>query len=395
MNKTNGRKILQIICIAICAAALICFMSACGPAENETMTYTGGTLAAGTVGTAYEGSVATAEAGDAEVTYALASGSTLPAGLTLSGAGVISGTPTAAATSHTFTVTASAEGYDSANVQFTITIAEQASITYTASALPDARVDTAYSGSVAGATGATGITYALKSGSELPAGLELGDDGAITGTPTEAVSGHTFTVVASSGALSAEATFTINVVAAGEAAVFIMESEDVSFLGKSGPGISGSADGIQMIQSDSTNMYGASNGHYVAYCHGADIYFTYNFTSDKDTTGTLYLRVASDCGTVEGFGEDALEITINGEAIEYGNDLTVTSVCEDLLITEELEIQEGENVIVLTTIQNDLFNESYGGSGTASSFGPLFDCLKISSDANLSWTAPLPYTDNY
>lgn len=383
MNKTNSRKILQIICIAICAAALICFMSACGPAENETMTYTGGTLAAGTVGTAYEGSVATADAGDAEVTYALASGSTLPAGLTLSGAGVISGTPTAAATSHTFTVTASAEGYDSANAQFTITIAEQASITYTAAELNDARVGTEYSESVARATGATGITYALKAGSELPAGLELGDDGAITGTPTEAVSGHTFTVVATSGTLSAEATFTINVVAAGEPTTFVMESEYVDFMGKSGPGMSTSATELEMIMTDLTGSKQASNGHYVGYCHGVGIYFEYYFESDIDTTATLILRLGSDQGDVSDYGNQALGITLNDENVAFSERFTLSGKeFQDYTITTELPIQAGENKLVLTVLESDVFQASFGSFET---FGPLYDCVKIVSYANLTW----------
>jgi len=78
----------------------------------------------GTVGTAYNRTL-TAR-GDTPITWSIASG-TLPAGLTLSAAGVISGTPTTAATS-SFTVKATnAKGNDTATL--TITIAAGSSVT--------------------------------------------------------------------------------------------------------------------------------------------------------------------------------------------------------------------------------------------------------------------------
>ena len=56
------------------------------------------------------------------------------------------------------------------------------------------------------------IVYALKEGSTLPAGLTLTPGGTIVGTPTQTVSGHTFTVVASSDFCQpVEAQFTISV----------------------------------------------------------------------------------------------------------------------------------------------------------------------------------------
>lgn len=58
-------------------------------------------LAGGTIGTAYSESLSTS-GGTAPYTYSLQSGS-IPAGCTLSSSGVISGTPTTAAT-YTFTV---------------------------------------------------------------------------------------------------------------------------------------------------------------------------------------------------------------------------------------------------------------------------------------------------
>lgn len=83
-------------------------------------------------------------------------------------------------------------------------------LTYTASELPKASVGAAYEGSVATATGASSITYILKSGT-LPDGLTLGTEGKITGTPTEETTAE-FTVSASAtGYTSAEAAFRLTV----------------------------------------------------------------------------------------------------------------------------------------------------------------------------------------
>ena len=83
-------------------------------------TITTGSLPEGTVGTAYS---QTLEAtGDSPITWSLASGSTLPDGLTLSTDGKISGTPTTAG-SYNFTVTA-ANDSGSGSKAFTLTVTQ-------------------------------------------------------------------------------------------------------------------------------------------------------------------------------------------------------------------------------------------------------------------------------
>ena len=82
------------------------------------------------------------------------------------------------------------------NKTFTITAAAgPGEPVISTSTLPDATVGVNYETTLT-ATAATGgtLSWALASGSSLPAGLTLGSDGKITGTPTEAVSSHTFTV---------------------------------------------------------------------------------------------------------------------------------------------------------------------------------------------------------
>ncbi len=88
---------------------------------TTTLAISTASLASGTVGTTYSQTLA-ATSGTTPYTWAISSG-TLPAGLTLSGAGVISGTPTAAtATMVTFQVTDSATTKATATATLTLTI---------------------------------------------------------------------------------------------------------------------------------------------------------------------------------------------------------------------------------------------------------------------------------
>ncbi len=118
------KKIKKLLCIALVISLAATVLAACGPKEKE-LQYTGTVLAAGTVGEAYAPvliATATGE-GSPVISYALKSGSNLPAGLTLSD-GRISGTPAAAAAAAEFVVVASAAGYKNAEASFTITINE-------------------------------------------------------------------------------------------------------------------------------------------------------------------------------------------------------------------------------------------------------------------------------
>lgn len=95
-----------------------------GPPKPGKLTITTGSpLTNGVVGTAYSLQFA-ATGGTAPYTWSLASGSALPAGLTLSSSGLLSGTPTAAGTStFSVTVTDSETSPATATQSFSLTIA--------------------------------------------------------------------------------------------------------------------------------------------------------------------------------------------------------------------------------------------------------------------------------
>ena len=170
-------------------------------------------LTHGTINASYTGSVATVTTPATGVIYALATGSSLPAGLELAANGAITGAPTALADHLEFSVIASASGYQSTTTVWTITIGSLPAMNYpTTPPLGLGNVAVSYNGSVATITGVTGVAYALATDSTLPAGLELAASGAITGTPTAQVANHSFTVIATAaGYQDAEAVWTITI----------------------------------------------------------------------------------------------------------------------------------------------------------------------------------------
>jgi hypothetical protein len=155
-------------------------------------------LAPGTVGTAYSLTLA-ATGGTGADTWAVTTG-TLPAGLTLSATGVLSGTPTAAGTtSFTVTVTDSGSPAQTADLAATLVINPPPLAITTISPLPSGTVGVPYTSLAFAATGGTPpYSWAVTAGT-LPAGLALSKAGVLSGTPTAAAS-NSFTVTATDSA---------------------------------------------------------------------------------------------------------------------------------------------------------------------------------------------------
>ena len=177
-----------------------------------TITYTGTTLnAVFNVNSTL--SVATAK-GAVDIEYSITGD--LPSGLAFDSNGTITGTATALDEEKIVTVTASAVDCASAQVQFTIKVVLPL-LTFENATLPNGTTNQIYGAQLPFATGASnGITYAIKAGT-LPAGLTLSGGGYVGGTPTVAVSRHTFTVTASAaGYTSADAVFTITIILGAE-----------------------------------------------------------------------------------------------------------------------------------------------------------------------------------
>ena len=161
-------------------------------------------LPAGTVGQAYDQTLQ-ATGGVGTRTWTLAGGS-LPAMLSLSPAGVISGNPTTAGTSNfTVRVTDTLGQTDTQDLSIVINAAapppNPPDITTTS--LPDGTLNVAYGPTTLQATGGTApLTWSISTGT-LPAGLNLdAPTGVISGTPTAAGLASFTVQVQDAGALS-------------------------------------------------------------------------------------------------------------------------------------------------------------------------------------------------
>ena len=162
-----------------------------------TLSFSPATLTAGTVGSAYSQSIS-GNGGTAPYGSYIVKTGALPAGLSLSSSGVVSGTPTAGGT-FTFTVqgTDSSTGsgpYSATSSTISLTIAAP-TLSFTPATLTGGTVGAAYSQPISGSGGTAPYgSFALASGS-LPPGLSLAAGGTLSGTPTAAGT-YTFTVSA-------------------------------------------------------------------------------------------------------------------------------------------------------------------------------------------------------
>ena len=153
-------------------------------AAAVALSVTTSSLPTGTIGTTYSQTLA-ATGGTTPYTWSKKSG-TLPAGLTLSTAGVISGKPTTAGTS-TFTVQVKDKAAKTATKSLSITVSAGA-LAITTTTLADGYLTTAYSQTLAATGGKTAYTWSITAGT-LPGGLTLtASTGKISGTPITTVS---------------------------------------------------------------------------------------------------------------------------------------------------------------------------------------------------------------
>ncbi|MCC8621923.1 putative Ig domain-containing protein [Xanthomonas vesicatoria] len=150
-------------------------------------------LPAATAGTAYTQNLS-ASGGTAPYTFALSAGA-LPAGVTLSASGVLTGTPTASG-SFNFTVSATDSGAPTTGSRAYTLVVAGAAVNLPATTLAPGTAGQAYSAAITPASGGIApYTYALAAG-VLPAGITVNSaTGALSGTPT-APGTYNFTLTA-------------------------------------------------------------------------------------------------------------------------------------------------------------------------------------------------------
>ncbi|MED5594682.1 putative Ig domain-containing protein [Janthinobacterium sp. P210006] len=145
---------------------------------SPTISVTPNTLPAASVATAYSQQLS-ASGGVGPYAYTVSSGS-LPAGLTLSSSGLLSGTPTAGG-SFTMNVQAADAHLFTGTQSYTLTVAS-ATVSLTPASLPNPTAEASYSTTLTAAGGTAPYTFSVSSGT-LPAGLSLNTaSGVLSGT---------------------------------------------------------------------------------------------------------------------------------------------------------------------------------------------------------------------
>lgn len=170
---------------------------------------------------------------------------------------------------------------------------------------------------------------------------------------------------------------------------FTFEAEYVDLEEFMGAGISNSAEGVNNIYGDGLDSdieKGWSNGYFLGNTY-AENSIEFVITSDRNASGSLVLRLASELGNIE-LDNSVFGIEVNGIEIDYS--ITVANSASgsydfaDYPIAGTIALTQGENVIKLTIKSNTIKDGNSTGA-------PLIDCIRISTDAQLTWQ---PLTDN-
>ncbi len=168
------------------------------------------TLPIGKVGVAYTQQL-TATGGTGPYVFRVVSG-TLPAGLTLTTGGLLSGTPTTAGSS-TVTIQATDGNGCPGTITYTMVIAGASCpvITLAPSTSPAGFLGAAYSQQITATGGTAPYTFSVSSGT-LPAGLTLSPGGLLSGTPTTIASSTVVIQVTDGSGCPGLITYTIAIV---------------------------------------------------------------------------------------------------------------------------------------------------------------------------------------
>jgi hypothetical protein len=159
-----------------------------------TITVNPASLSAAAIGVAYTATTFTTTAGTAPFVWSYTG--TLPTGMALSGAGVLSGTPSGAPGTYNITVTATDAGLCTGTRAVSLLV-NCGTFVITPASLPNATQSAAYSTQILSATGGTGpYTWTISAGA-LPTGMSLSTSGALSGTPTAVPGTYNFTARAS------------------------------------------------------------------------------------------------------------------------------------------------------------------------------------------------------
>jgi hypothetical protein len=175
-------------CLGLVSSFLLSgFLLACGGGGSTPpptpLSVTTTSLSSGQTSTAYSATLS-AVGGTPPYSWSVKSG-TLPAGLSLSTAGVIAGTPIAAGAANITLQVSDSAAMPQTAVSGNLTLAiSGGTLKITSTTADPGTVGTAYNFQLTASGGVPPYTWAGASGSTLPAGLALSTAGVVSGTPT-------------------------------------------------------------------------------------------------------------------------------------------------------------------------------------------------------------------
>lgn len=315
--------------------------------------------------------------GSGDITYAVVDG-TLPEGLELTSDGVLTGTP-AKAGNYTVTIASQAEGLISDQITITLNVQPAETAVHYAAGL------------------GIGISAIVLAGAAIIVFFIFFDKKNRKEGAPKIHKSVLIPAVSSFCALGVTLVMCMTFLAPnanGDSAMktFTFEAEYVDLENFNGAGISNSAEGVNNIygeggQSDIDK--GWSNGYFLGNTY-AENTIEFHFEADQDSTGKLTLRLASELGNMT-LSQEAFGIEINGAELEYSivvaNSKAGSYDFADYALNHNLNLVEGENTIRLIIKSNTL----QGGNRTGA---PLIDCIKVTTEAELTWNPLLDNPDN-
>ena len=201
----------NLFALVLCGALVACGGGGGDGDGGGPLNITSTTADDGVVGAAYSDTV-TASGGRGAKTFSI-SGGALPAGLAMTASGVISGTPDGPAGTASFTVQVSDSATTPATDTQALTIDIVDALAITTASLADTTIGEEIDAGIVATGGTAPLSFSVTAG-ELPAGLALGTDGALSGTVSPSATTETFTITAadsSSPQLTASQDYTVRV----------------------------------------------------------------------------------------------------------------------------------------------------------------------------------------
>lgn len=329
----------------------------------------------GTVGVKYETYVNFAQ-GATDVRYSLTDG-ILPRGLTLTRDGLLTGVPKESG-NFEFTVSAKAGGLaDSATATLHIDDATSHTAYYVGLGIGIAAIVIAAAGCVVYVLVIDKRNYADGSKAKLNKKFI---------SIASPIVGVMLVCVITLGAVLAPSSD------ASRLETYTFEAEYVYLDEFMGAGISNSGEGVNNIYGDggeSDIAKGWSNGYFLGNTYAKNS-ITFEITSDRAADGKLILRLASELGSLS-LDNGVFGLEVNGKEVEYS--ITVANSAAgsydfaDYPISTAIKLGEGVNTVTLTIKDNTLKDGNSIGA-------PLIDCIRITTDAELTWSPLIDNPDN-